>query len=127
MRLVWSAIRLDRPNGIALSPDEQTLYVGSAGNDIVAFALDAAGAAGEPRVFASPGASDGMTVDCAGNLYVTGNRVRVFSPAGEALATIELDGEPSKLAFGGDARTTLYITAGPALFALTLGAPGLPY
>lgn len=119
--------RLDRPNGIALSLDERTLYVGSAGDDIVAFPLDATGAPGEPTVFASPGGSDGMTVDCAGNLYVTGDRVRVYSPAGELLATITLDGEPSNLAFGGDARTTLYITAGPALFAITLGEPGLPY
>jgi gluconolactonase len=119
---------LDRPNGIALSQDERTLYVGSAGDDVIAYSVAADGTVGEGDVFASPGASDGMGVDCAGNLYVTsGSAVHVFAPDGNPLGQIELAGEPSNVAFGGADRRTLYITAGSSLYSIELTIPGLPY
>jgi gluconolactonase len=120
--------QLERPNGIALSPDERTLYVGSAGDDVVAYPVAGDGSVGERDVFASPGASDGMAVDCAGNLYVTsGSAVHVFAPDGNPLGRIEVAGEPSNAAFGGAERRMLYITAGDALHAIELAIPGLPY
>lgn len=119
---------LERPNGVALSLDERTLYVGSAGDDVLAFAVDEDGKVGASRRFASPGASDGMTVDCAGNLYVTASdAVQVLSPAGETLARIEVAQTPSNVAFGGPDRTTLFITAGSGLYSLQLALPGMPY
>jgi gluconolactonase len=119
---------LDKPNGIALSPDERTLYVGSAGQDVLSYPVAEDGSTGAPSVFASPGASDGMTIDCAGNLYVTsGGQVRVFSASGAALFAIDVGQTPSNVAFGGADRKTLYITAGSALYSFESEIPGLPY
>jgi gluconolactonase len=120
--------QLQQPNGIALSPDERTLYVGSAGDDVFAYPVAVDGSVGERDVFASPGASDGMAVDCAGDLYVTsGSAVHVFAPDGNPLGQIAVAGEPSNAAFGGADRRTLYITAGDALYAIQLAIAGLPY
>jgi len=120
--------QLEQPNGIALSPDERTLYVGSAGDDVLAYPVAIDGTVGEREVFASPGASDGMAVDCAGDLYVTsGSAVHVYSPDGNSLGQIDVAGQPSNAAFGDADRRTLYITAGDALYAIRLAIPGLSY
>jgi gluconolactonase len=117
------------PNGITLSPDESRLYLAHLGggrNDVVVFDVDAAGALGEPQPFLDVG-SDGMVVDCAGNLYITGGPgVRIFSPDGAPIGTLAAQGA-ANVAFGGPARRTLYITAGANLLAVELAIPGLPY
>jgi gluconolactonase len=118
---------LNKPNGIALSPDGNTLYVGSVDATIWAYPLDAAGAAGVRGAFASPGASDGLTVDCAGNLYVTAGGVKVYDPAGIHLGTIDVAEATANVAFGGSDRETLYITARTGLYAIDLLVPGFPY
>jgi gluconolactonase len=119
---------LNNPNGVALSPDEATLYVGSSGSEVFAFTLAADGGVGARRVFASPGGgSDGMSVDCAGNVYVTSGRVQVFSPAGQKLGEIAVAETPSNVAFGGPVQKTLFITAGTGLYQIELNVPGRAY
>lgn len=118
---------LTKPNGIALSPDEQTLYVGSQGNEIWKYPVRSDGSVGARSKFADTGSSDGMAIDCAGNLYVTSGTVEVFAPSGTKLGDISLDGSPSNAAFGGPDRKTLYITAGPKLYAIELAVAGFPY
>jgi len=118
---------LDKPNGIALSPDERTLYVGSAGQDLMAYPVDENGLVGDGEVFASPGGSDGLTVDCAGNLYVTAGGVQVFDPEGDQLGSITVAESPANVAFGGADRRTLYITARTGLYSIVLNVPGYPY
>lgn len=118
---------LNQPNGIALSPDQKTLYVGSAGNDIFKFDVADDGSVSGKTVFASPGASDGLTVDCAGNLYVTSGTVEVFAPNGDKLGEIAVGDNPSNVAFGGDEGKTLYITAQDTLYSITLNVSGFPY
>jgi gluconolactonase len=118
------------PNGITLSPDETRLYLshlggGAGGNNILVFDVDAAGAASNPQPFAGVG-SDGMGIDCAGNLYITQNGVQVFSPEGEPLGTINAPGA-ANVAFGGPDRRTLFIAATNTLLAVELAIPGLPY
>jgi gluconolactonase len=117
------------PNGITLSPDETRLYLshlgGAAGNNILAFDVDAAGAASNPQPFGS-GGSDGMGIDCAGNLYTTQNGVQVFSPEGELIGSIAAPGA-ANVAFGGPDRRTLFIAATTTLLAVELAIPGLPY
>ena len=62
-----------RPNGIGLSPDEGTLYVAYTRRGLVrAFDLAEDGTPGKGREFARTATgADGMTVDRAGNLFVT--------------------------------------------------------
>jgi gluconolactonase len=124
-----------QPNGIALSPDGRTLYVGAyAENRIYAYAVEPDGSTGARTVFATVAGPDGVTVDCAGNLYWVSHsegRVHVFSPSGATLGTIASGSEATNAAFGGADRRTLYITAGRtgdyAVFAIRLGIPGYPY
>ena len=123
------------PNGITLSLDEKTLYVdGSDGLD--AYVVNADGSVGARTVFApSVGASDGMAIDCAGNLYIaTNDSLAVVSPSGAPLGTITVPGglQITNAAFGGDDHQTLYITTlgtGPqmGLFELRMPLPGMPY
>jgi gluconolactonase len=124
-----------QPNGIALSPDGRTLYVGAySENRIYAYAVQPDGSTGARTVFATIGSPDGVTVDCAGNVYwVSHNegRVYVFSPAGARLGTITSGPEATNAAFGGPDRRTLYITSGRTgdygISGIRLGVPGYPY
>lgn len=118
---------LDKPNGVALSPDERTLYVGSSANEVWKYTVAADGSVSNRTKFADVGGSDGMAIDCAGNLYVTSGVVEVFAPSGMKLGEISVDGSPSNAAFGGDDRKTLYITAGAKLYSIKLNVPGFPY
>jgi gluconolactonase len=118
------------PNGIALSPDGRTLYVSSTGGDpLRKFTLDDGGAVmGAPVTF-SPSSSDGMAVDCAGNVYLsTAGTIRVISPAGTVLGSITGLGTStvSNAAFGGPDHKTLFITTASALYQITLNIPGFP-
>ncbi|HWP06776.1 MAG TPA: SMP-30/gluconolactonase/LRE family protein [Polyangiaceae bacterium] len=118
------------PNGIVLSPDENTLYVGDVQNKkIIKVAVDADGAlAATAMPFASTmnGTVDGMCVDCAGNVYAgTSNGVEVYSPDGTMIGTVPT-GESSNCTFGGADRKTLYVTSRAVLKTVTLAVPGLP-
>lgn len=114
-------------NGIMLSPDETLLYLSRPGgqSNTIVFDVDASGAVSNPTPFVNFG-SDGMAMDCAGNLYITQGGVRIFNPEGEPLGTITAPGA-ANVAFGGPERRTLYITAGASLLSVELAIPGLPY
>jgi gluconolactonase len=122
---------VNAPNGIVLSPDERTLYVGDVQNrEIRSFDLAADGVVdtASATLFATTQGStlDGMAVDCAGNVYAgTANGVEVFSPSGDALGVVPT-GESSNATFGGSDRRTLYVTSRSVLKAVTLAVPGLP-
>lgn len=119
-----------KPNGIALSPDGNTLYVGGDSAGIKQYALAADGTIGAMRDFAALTGVDGMTVDCAGNVYAAvhgAGKVVVFSPGGAALGELSGLARVTNLAFGGAERKTLYITHGLSLSKVTLEVPGYPY
>jgi gluconolactonase len=126
---------LREPNGIALAPDGGTLYVGAYGeNKIYSYPVAADGSTGGRTQFASVGGPDGVTIDCAGNVYWasgTDGRVHVFTPAGAQLGTITSAGGTTNVAFGGADRQTLFITSGrtgnSGLYSVHLGVPGYPY
>lgn len=123
---------LANPNGIALSPAGETLYVngGGGGGVLRAYPIEG-GVPGKGRdLVAGLEAPDGMTVDCLGNIYVTehtAQRVRVFSPAGKEIALIRVDANITNAAFGGADGKTLYLTGAGALWQLPLGLSGHPY
>lgn len=118
------------PNGIALSPAGDLLYVNAADGILRAHPIvGGLPQAGRDLVTGLDG-PDGMTVDCHGNLYVAehpARRVRVFSPQGQELATIRVDANVTNAAFGGLDHQTLYITGAGALWQLHLDVSGMPY
>lgn len=120
---------LDLPNGIALSPDEKTLYVVQMGqSNVMAYPVLGLGKLGPGEVFATlkhPG--DGMTIDSQGNLYVTqpdASAIAVIDPAGKALGMLPIPEAPANCAFGGKDGKTLYATARRSIYALPMQIPG---
>jgi gluconolactonase len=119
------------PNGVELSPDENTLYVGDVQQRFVAkFPLLVDGAIdtvnGSVFVRTTGDTVDGMAVDCAGNLYVgTRTGVEVYAPDATFIGTVPT-GESSNATFGGADRRTLFVTSRSTLKFVTLGVPGLP-
>lgn len=112
---------MTRPNGIAFSPDEKTLYV--AQSDPAAaiwktFPVNEDGTLGEGKLFydatsnveSLPGLPDGMEVDAKGNVFATGpGGVYVFTPDGDLLGRISTGQRTSNVAWGDDGM--LYMTA----------------
>lgn len=121
---------LDKPNGIALSPDEKTLYVAVASGKIVRkYAVNADGTVGAGSTFATAtgNSPDGIAVDDAGNLYAaTTAGVEVFKPDGTRVGAITVPMQPANVAFGGADRRTLYITARTGLYSTRANVPGPP-
>jgi gluconolactonase len=116
------------PNGIALSPDEHTLYVSyTTGSEIDAFSVAEDGALGDKRVFASGVlGADSMTVDAAGDVYVaTVSGFAVFGADGSKLGTFTVPQATSNISFGGPDQRTLFITARDFLVVLGIGTGSL--
>ena len=114
---------MSRPNGIAFSPDEKTLYVANSDPDKAywkAFPVKPDGTLGEGKVLfdttewvkaKKPGLPDGMKVDADGNLFATGpGGVVVLSKDGKHLGTLATGVPTANCGWGDDGRT-LYITA----------------
>jgi gluconolactonase len=58
------------------------------------------------------GAGDGLCVDEAGRVYVSGNTIRVIGPDGKELGTIPTPFVTTSVAFGGPDKKTLYAVGG---------------
>jgi len=117
----------DMPNGVCLSPSEDTLYVADSGDKqrIGAFMVRSDGTLSEP-LFWVPVRADGLRCDAEGNLYAAcRDGVRVYSARGEHLATIRLPEVPANLAFGGDGMRYLFVTARTSLYRVQLRARGI--
>ncbi len=112
------------PNGIALSPDERTLYIAVSDKDeprVMAYDVQTDGTVKSGRVvFAArslksaerKGGCDGMKVDSLGNIWTTGpGGVLIISKEGKHLGSILTGQATANCAWGGDDKSTLYITA----------------
>jgi gluconolactonase len=128
--------KMTRPNGLAFSPDEKTLYVAQSDPQRavwMAFEVEHDGALGAGRVFfdATPwlkqglkGLPDGLKVDKDGNLFATGpGGVNVFAPDGTLLGRIRTGVATANCAFGGDG-SMLYVTAHMVLCRIKTGTKG---
>ena len=127
---------LDFPNGIALSPDERTLYVANsdpARAVWMAYELAPDGTIARGRVLhdVTPlvrrglrGLPDGLKVARDGTLFATGpGGVLVLAPDGRHLGTIRTGEATANCAFGDDGRT-LYMSADSLLLRIRLATTG---
>ena len=121
------------PNGLALSPDEKTLYVTNSDDGartVTAYQVLDDGTLDEGNIFldvtdhSETGWPDGIKVDNAGNVWTTGpGGIWVLSASGEHLGTIAPDELPANLAFGNDG-SVLYMTAQTGLYRIRLLVQG---
>jgi gluconolactonase len=121
----------DRPNGLAFSPDERTLYIADTARDHVrAFDVAPDGTLSNGRIFAEVrehGRPDGMKVDRTGRLFVCAKTVQVFAADGRPLGVIDCPQLPANCAWGEDG-STLYITARTAVYRTAIATTGIaPY
>jgi len=127
---------LSRPNGLAFSPDERTLYVANSDPKqaiVMAYPVKSDGTLGTGKVFfdatqaaqqKKPGLPDGLKVSRDGTVWATApGGILVYSPAGKHLGTLATGVPTSNLAFGDDG-STLYITADKNLVRLQTKVKG---
>jgi gluconolactonase len=124
---------LNRPNGIALSPDEKTLYIANSDEKKriwMRYDVAADGSVSNGRLFADvtsekeAGLPDGFKVDSQGNLWSSGPAgIWVFSPEGKHLGTLKTPEVPANCNWGGDGKT-LYITAETSIYRIRLSVMG---
>ncbi len=137
---VSMVLPLDMPNGLVLSPDELTLYVGSdTQKRLWSLPVAADGSVGTARPFVSSeqvpdgkfDVPDGFCVDDLGRVYVTNNSsrisaIQVFARDGQYVSTIAMPQPPSNCTFGGADRRSLYVTTQHAIYEVRVETPGQP-
>jgi len=122
---------MDRPNGLAFSPDESILYVADTGEpkNVLAFEVVAGGKAlSNPREFIAPrpGASDGFRCDVEGNIWTSaGDGIQCFTPEGELIGKILVpESRCANCCFGGPDFRSLYIAGDTSLYEVELAVEG---
>ncbi len=130
---------LNKPNGLAFSPDESVLYIGDSGaiqepdtyyahlpHHVLAFDVVGGRRLANGRLFAMivPGFPDGIKVDSQARVYVSASSgVQIFNPTGERIGEIRVPGAVN-FTFGGPGNNILYITADTTVWAAVLQATG---
>ena len=126
---------MERPNGLAFSPDESKLYVVDTpdGPKTTRVYDMVDGKAVNGRLFfGEPGFADGIRVDTEGNVWAgfSGgpglDGVAVFAPDATLLGRILLPERCANLAFGGRKRNRLFMTASQSVYAVYVEALGCP-
>ncbi|MBN8926297.1 MAG: gluconolactonase [Rhodospirillales bacterium 69-11] len=127
---------MERPNGLAFSPDETRLYVADTGHatprttrvyDVVA---DGTKLANGRTFFDGTGWADGIRCDAEGNLWaaLSGGEghdgVGIFAPDGTLIGRILLPERCANLCFGGRKRNRLFMTASQSVYALYVEVQG---
>jgi gluconolactonase len=129
----------DQPNGLCFSPDESLLYINdSPRGHIRVFDRKPDGTIANGRMFfdhigtgvIADGIPDGMKIDAAGNVWVTGpGGIWVISPKAELLGRVDVPENVGNLNWGGDGWKTLFICASTSLYKIDtlVGGNRLPY
>jgi gluconolactonase len=140
---------IERPNGLAITPDNRTLYVidshprPGGSRKIWAFDIADDGSAGGQRLvfdFGKGRGGDGMRLDVRGNLWVAAGiavprtsgedasvppGIYIMTSDGKLLGRIPIPEDViTNLAFGGSDRKTLYVTSGKSIFTIPLAVSG---
>jgi len=130
---------INRPNGLAFSPDESVLYIvesGAAPRSILAYDVVGGTKLSNKRTLINAGAGtpDGLRIDIDGNLWCGWGMgsaeldgVMIFNPDGKPIGRIDLPERCANLCFGGVHRNRLFMAASTSVYSLyvnTQGAPG---
>jgi gluconolactonase len=141
--------QVERPNGLAITPDGRTLYVIDSHNrhggnrKVWGFNVADDGQLSGQRLifdFGRGRGGDGMRLDEHGNLWVAAGilvprhdgettdvppGVYVITPQGELLGRIPIPEDLcTNLAFGGPGRNSLYVTAGKTVYKVPVAVSG---
>lgn len=142
--------KIEKPNGVNVSPDGKTLYVAETNNGSLdvrkqdentkmgrmtlnAFRIKKNGSLGRKKVlvnFGDQAGTDGMTIDTKGNIYAAvrsekRHGIIVYTPEGKELAYIPTEDLPTNCCFGRDEDAqSLYVTAGTGLYRIKLKSTG---
>ncbi len=135
---------LEKPNGLAFSPDYSILYVSDTGashkagypRQIHKFTVVDGTRLNDHSIFCNMGDAmpDGIRVDTAGNLWSSSgwgsaeeDGVQVFAADGDKIGAIHLPEGVSNLCFGGAKRNRLFMTGGQSVYSLFVDVQGMPY
>jgi len=129
---------VNRPNGLAFSPDESKLYIvvsGAVPRRIDVWDVVDGGtrlAHGRPFIDAGPGTPDGFRCDADGNLWCGWGMgeegldgVSIFNPDGQRIGHIDLPERCANLCFGGAHRNRLFMAASTSLYSLYVNTQGV--
>ena len=130
---------IDRPNGLAFSPDEKRLYVADTGlthggrSNIRVFEVNGDKLTND-RVFAenfAPGFTDGIRTDIDGNVWCSmgwadpkEDGVRCYTSGGDLIGKVHLPETCSNLCFGGKKRNRLFMTGSTSVYAVYVETQG---
>jgi gluconolactonase len=128
------------PNGIALSPDNKTLYVANSDPEKaiwMSFPVQKDGTLGKGKVFfdatkwfkeGKKGLPDGMKADTKGNLFATGpGGVLVFTPEGKHLGTLATGVNTGNCCFGGEDGSILFVMCDHDIACIQTKTKGLGF
>ena len=123
---VVAADNILKPNGIVGTPDGNYLYVVDAqAAKIYKYKISGKGKLTDPQVFVEHRA-DGIVLDERGNLYLAGDGVTVYNPAGKKVAHIAIPEKwTANLCFGGKDKKELFITASQGLYVIPMQVKGV--
>jgi len=75
------------------------------------------------RLFAERGGTS-VVSDIAGNVYIAGSQIFVYSRDGRQIGVLEVPERPTSLCFGGADHRTLFIGARSSIYAIRIGVSG---
>jgi gluconolactonase len=130
---------IDKPNGIAFSPDEKLVYIVDSGlthggrAQLRSFEVNGDKLTNS-KVFADnfkPGFTDGVRVDIDGNVWCSmgwadpkEDGVRCYAPNGDMIGIVHLPETCANLCFGGKRRNRLFMTASTSVYAVYVETQG---
>jgi gluconolactonase len=124
--LVMADSSVKKPNGIVGTPDGKYLYVADMGDwKTYRYEIQQDGSLKNKTLFLNE-ASDGMTLDEQGNIYITGKGVTVYNAAGEKIDHINVPEDwTANLCFAGKKKNVLFITASKSLYKIQMAVKGV--
>lgn len=130
---------MEKPNGIAISPDGKKLYVAEPNKlRLYAFEIKEPGRLGKRELLfegiredkdgleIQGSGPDGLTVDELGNIYACYSRIVVIRPEGGLLGEIHIPERPANCTFGGPDGRTLFVTARNSVYSIQMKVRGAP-